>query len=209
MILANIVKGILVATVAWLPLGPVVFLCMSRTLTSGIKSGIVSGIGASLSDAFYMTVIIFGLHSVAQAMNQHEVIIRLAGGVFMTCYAIYLWRMPLETDFVGHHTTTGKYITDAISTFFVAITNPIQLITIPLIFSALGAQYSTPTEASALYIAIVATLIIIAVVLPFLVMKFRTVLVGKALVYINKIVAGILFLAGIASLVHTIEKLVI
>ena len=204
-------KGILVAIVAWLPLGPVVFLCISRTLTSGVWSGIVSGLGASLSDAFYMAVIIFGLHSINTMVGQYEVVLHILGGIFLVGYALYLWRMPFQSDALSQHHTTGEYISDAASTFFLGITNPVQLITLPLIFNALGAQYQTLGGAVALYGAVVATLVIIAIGLPMIIVRFRTFIVGKGVIlsYINKIAAGVLFLAGIASLIHTLEPLVV
>jgi threonine/homoserine/homoserine lactone efflux protein len=56
----GLVAGISVA----LPYGPVGFVIIRRFYLFGIKSGMYSAFGSSLSDAFYAIVVGFGLHRI-------------------------------------------------------------------------------------------------------------------------------------------------
>ena len=44
---AFIFKGILMGLIVSVPLGPVGVMCIQRTINRGLKSGIISGIGAA------------------------------------------------------------------------------------------------------------------------------------------------------------------
>jgi threonine/homoserine/homoserine lactone efflux protein len=43
------------------PVGPIGLLCMQRTLTSGVKVGFASGLGAASADSVYGDIGAFGL----------------------------------------------------------------------------------------------------------------------------------------------------
>ena len=49
-VLEIIVKGIVIGVVASAPMGPVGVLCIQRTLNKGRAYGLVTGVGAALSD---------------------------------------------------------------------------------------------------------------------------------------------------------------
>ena len=55
-ILDFIFKGMLIGMIASAPMGPVGVLCVQRTLNKGRWYGLVTGIGAAISDIFYAGV---------------------------------------------------------------------------------------------------------------------------------------------------------
>ena len=56
-----VIKGLFVGVVASAPTGPVGILCIQRTLRKGLPYGIVTGMGAALSDLIYALVTGFGM----------------------------------------------------------------------------------------------------------------------------------------------------
>lgn len=60
-ILDWIFKGILIGIVASAPMGPVGVLCIQRTLNKGRWYGLVTGIGATISDFIYALITGFGM----------------------------------------------------------------------------------------------------------------------------------------------------
>ncbi|OGI84126.1 hypothetical protein A2997_01365 [Candidatus Nomurabacteria bacterium RIFCSPLOWO2_01_FULL_36_10b] len=202
MVLPNIIKGILIGILIWIPLGPVVFLCINRTLTTGVRSGVLSCLGASFSDVFYIGIIVFGLHSVSLFLSANGSLIQLIGSIFMLGFAIYLWNTPVRHHIKEH--TGGKLVYDFFSTFILNITNPVPLITMPLVFGSLGVGFSMAPAALALYIAIIATLFCASIGLPFLLIKFRHLITGRTFMYMNRAAAVLLALAGGATIVRII-----
>ena len=60
-ILNIMVKGILIGVLASAPMGPVGILCIQRTLNKGRWYGLVTGVGASVSDIIYALITGFGM----------------------------------------------------------------------------------------------------------------------------------------------------
>ena len=54
-------KGIIIGLLLAAPVGPIGFLCIKRSLTKGMISGLVTGLGAATADAFYGAIAAFGL----------------------------------------------------------------------------------------------------------------------------------------------------
>ena len=52
-----VLKGLFVGVIASAPTGPVGVLCIQRTLRKGMKYGLVTGLGAALSDLFYALIL--------------------------------------------------------------------------------------------------------------------------------------------------------
>ena len=60
-LLEIIVKGVVIGIVASAPMGPVGVLCIQRTLNKGRAYGLVTGVGAALSDILYALITGYGL----------------------------------------------------------------------------------------------------------------------------------------------------
>lgn len=57
-------KGLLAGVAIAAPVGPVNVLCLRRTLSKGWKSGLVSGFGAAVADAWYGGIAAFSVRIV-------------------------------------------------------------------------------------------------------------------------------------------------
>ena len=60
-ILETVVKGLIIGIVASAPMGPVGVLCIQRTLNKGRIYGVVTGLGAAISDIIYALITGYGL----------------------------------------------------------------------------------------------------------------------------------------------------
>ncbi len=118
------------------PVGPIGVLCIRRTLFDGRASGLVSGLGAATADAIYGCIAGFGLTFISQFLVNQQVMLRIAGGMFL-CYLgikTLLARPSEQSATVNKKGLAGAYT----STFFLTVTNPMTIIFFAGIFAGLG-----------------------------------------------------------------------
>ncbi len=77
------IKGIVIGLVIAAPVGPIGFLCISRTLEYGTVIGLATALGAASADAVYGAVAAFGLMQVAEMLSDHDVALRVVGGLVL------------------------------------------------------------------------------------------------------------------------------
>lgn len=77
------IKGLVIGLVIAAPVGPIGFLCISRTLEYGTVIGLATAIGAASADAVYGAVAAFGLMQVAESLSEHDVALRVIGGAVL------------------------------------------------------------------------------------------------------------------------------
>lgn len=75
------IKGVVIGLAIAAPVGPIGFLCISRTLEHGTLIGLATGLGAASADAVYGAVAAFGLMQVAVTLSEQDTLLRLVGGV--------------------------------------------------------------------------------------------------------------------------------
>ena len=67
-----IVKGLLIGIIVSAPMGPVGVLCIQRTMHRGRNVGLVTGLGASLSDLIYAIITGAGMTLVMSFVEQEQ-----------------------------------------------------------------------------------------------------------------------------------------
>ena len=81
--LLDMLRGFLVGTCASAPIGPILILVVQKSLSMGHKAGFVSGLGASVVDTLYASIAIFALAFAQRFLDDHRVIILIAGGLVL------------------------------------------------------------------------------------------------------------------------------
>ncbi len=76
---AGLVIGFSVAA----PIGPMGLLCIQRTLTSGMRVGVCTGLGAATVNVVYGALIIAGLDKMAPVMASGGRVLSFVGGAFL------------------------------------------------------------------------------------------------------------------------------
>jgi threonine/homoserine/homoserine lactone efflux protein len=129
--------GIIIGFAIAAPVGPVGVLCAQRTITRGPVAGLVSGLGAAIADSIFGMIAAFGLSIVAEWIFEHQIWVRLVGGIFLLVLGVRILRKrpphpaasaPVNDDAVKHF----------VSTFVLTITNPITILSLAGIFAAFG-----------------------------------------------------------------------
>ncbi len=118
------------------PVGPIGLLCIRRTLAQGRTSGLVSGLGAATADAAYGAVAGFGLTAVSAFLTGEQMVLRLAGGIFL----LYLGG---KTFFSRHAATAAPagsagLVANYVSTLLLTLTNPTTILSFVAVFAGLG-----------------------------------------------------------------------
>lgn len=135
-----LINGFLFGLVLAAPVGPVGVLCVQRTLSEGRMHGLLSGLGAAVGDAIYGAVAAFGISAIQLWISDHQAGLRTAGGVVLLILAAKTLfirpRRPANPEVGQVH--TESLVQDFISTFLLAITNPITMLTFAGLFVTLG-----------------------------------------------------------------------
>ena len=88
------IKGLIVGMVASAPMGPVGVLCVQRTLNKGRIYGLVTGLGAAVSDIIYALITGLGMSFVVEFIEQPRTmyILQLIGSVLLFGFGYYTFR---------------------------------------------------------------------------------------------------------------------
>ena len=131
-----LLKGILIGIIFGVPAGAVGALCVQRTLQSGMKSGIVTGLGSSAADCFYAVVGAFGITVISDFLTRYKIPINIVGGLLILAMGIAtLLKKQSDTARPDVKTNYGAMF---LSAFSVGITNPAAVLTFLFAFSYFG-----------------------------------------------------------------------
>ena len=137
-------KGLLIGIIASAPTGPVGILGIQRTLKKGPRYGLVTGMGALLSDLFYAFIAAWGMSYVMFFMeNQQNIFwMQLIGSAMLFIFGLYMFRSNPSRYFHPHtqkkNKGKGTYFHNFITSFLVTLSNPLILI----LFLALFARFA-------------------------------------------------------------------
>lgn len=128
-----IIQGVLIGFVVAVPVGPLGLLCFNRALAMGAICGLFSGLGVASADALAASLVALGISFVPSFFTEHQVLLRLAGGVFL-CYLG--WKIygtkPKEQPGLGK---VNGLVNAYATTFFLAISNPATILSFIAIFA--------------------------------------------------------------------------
>lgn len=134
--LITLFKGILIGIIISAPLGPVGALCLRETLYGGQREGMLTGIGATLSDVLYGFLVYLGVGLVLDFVAQHDASLRLLGGIIILVFGFLLYRKAQTGEIKQSPTKRLSRLhgfRKVVTAFFVTIANPfIMLLILPL-----------------------------------------------------------------------------
>ena len=131
-----LLKGILIGLIFGIPAGAVGALCVQRTLQSGMKSGIITGLGSSAADCFYAVVGAFGITIISDFLTRFKIPINIVGGLLIL--AMGIGTLLKKQSSVSNGETKTNYGAMFFSAFSVGITNPASVLTFLFAFSYFG-----------------------------------------------------------------------
>ena len=118
------------------PGGPVGLLCIRRTLSRGMLSGFLSGMGAAVADAIYASVAAFGVTVISSTLARYSNVLEIVGGLLLCVLGIHA--IVSHRAVKEHEITAQNMVQTFFSTLVLTLTNPATIIGYAALFSALG-----------------------------------------------------------------------
>jgi len=131
------------------PVGPIGLLCIQRTLQSGRRIGLATGLGAASADAMYGIVAAFGLSAIAVFLSNQRLWLGLMGGLFLCWLGWQTWRAAppslavRDNALVASGTVSNPVANNDVwaaygTTFVLTLTNPMTIFSFMAVFAGLG-----------------------------------------------------------------------
>lgn len=131
-----LLRGILIGLVFGLPVGAVGAMTIERTLSHGVKAGLLTGLGSSVADCIYAIIGAFGITLVSDFLLEYQLVIHLIGGIFLLIIGVRLFLKQAETALPNPSAIGGIKL--FLSSFAIGITNPTAILTFLFAFSYFG-----------------------------------------------------------------------
>lgn len=142
--LMDMLKGFLVGICASAPIGPIAILVVQKSLSMGHKAGFVSGLGASVVDTLYASIAIFALAFAQRFLEDHRVIILIAGGVVLAVLGLSMaLKDPFRKMKSDGTTVSPKDFGKAV---MMALSNPGAIFVMLALFAFFGIANKSPHD---------------------------------------------------------------
>ena len=130
-----IIKGMVIGIVASAPMGPVGVLCVQRTLNKGRAYGLVTGVGAALSDILYALLTGYGLSFLYVILDNRTALfwMQIIGASIMFIFGLHTYRTNPMKNTRNVSRNKSSLLQNGVTGFFITLSNP----TIILLFLGL------------------------------------------------------------------------
>lgn len=135
-----IFKGVLIGIVASAPMGPVGILCVQRALNKGRIYGLVTGLGAALSDIIYALITGYGLSFIYDFINNRTALfwLQLIGAVLMFIFGVHTFRSNPSKNTHKVSRNKSSLVHNGVTGFFLAFSNPLLVLLFLALFTPLN-----------------------------------------------------------------------
>ncbi|MEO3946706.1 LysE family translocator [Gorillibacterium sp. CAU 1737] len=134
-----LIKGWLLGFTIAAPVGPIGLLCIRKTLTSGMKAGLMSGLGAATADALYGMAAGLGLSALTAFLLDYQMLLQTAGGLFLCYLGIKPFWRSSAPEWKGQEPSPEKgLLYSYLTTWLLTLSNPLTILAFLGVFSASG-----------------------------------------------------------------------
>lgn len=135
-------KGFIIGFIASAPTGPIGILGIQRTLKNGPKYGLITGIGAVLSDIIYGLITALGMSFVMDFMTNDNNIfwMEIIGSTMLFVFGLYMFRSNPSKYFhpIQLNNNKSSYLHHFFTSLLLTLSNPLIII----LFIALFARFA-------------------------------------------------------------------
>lgn len=142
MFLTLIAKGIIIGLLVSIPLGPIGVLVIQRTVNKSRTAGLLSGMGAALSDTLYAIIAGFSLTFVIDFIRENEILFQAIGALVVLALGIHIFFKNPVTDLRRNKLKGNTHFQDIISSFLVTFSNPLTVFVFLAVFTSSGVAIS-------------------------------------------------------------------
>lgn len=133
-----IAKGMLIGLLVSVPLGPIGVLVVQRTVNKSRAAGLLSGMGAALSDTLYAVIAGFSLTYIVDFIREYEMLFQSVGALVVLGLGIHIFFKDPVSDLQRNRLRGNTHFKDLISTFLVTFSNPLSVFVFLAIFTSSG-----------------------------------------------------------------------
>lgn len=132
--------------VAAIPVGPILIMVIQRTLCSGRRAGLMTGVGSALADALYAAAALFALSLVGGFLEENQAWLLLGGAVIIGFVGVGIIRRRVSLEADKSSSSSLPPLKFALQSFGSVLTNPAALAVMMalLAFFKLDAASSAP-----------------------------------------------------------------
>ena len=201
MLVESIVKGFIVGIGASIPLGPLGVMCVQKTLSKGRISGIVTGLGASITDTIFATFAIVSLALIQDFVRDNEISVLFFGGLAVIAIGLKIF-LTNPVKQIRRSKGGKKLLEDFISAIIMTITNPGAVFLILGLFAFVGLNVDSSSSGDVIFAALLGVFlganawwIILSTSINIFRNKFRL----KQLLLINRVAGIVIMVLGFFS----------
>lgn len=196
-------KGMLLGLSIAAPVGPISIICIKKTLASGLKVGLYSGLGAATADGVYGLIAGFGLIGLSDFLLQFKGVFHFLGALFI-CYLGVKFMRPGGQIQIQEPCDKQSPLSSYIVTFLLTLSNPMTIVLFISIFGASGVLFSqtasnVPLLVGGVFIGSMIWWLFLVGIVAFVKVS---VLKTRRLALINKLSGLVLICFGVSSLFH-------
>lgn len=205
-----LIKGFIVGIGASIPLGPLGVLCVQKTLGDGRNSGLITGLGASVSDTFYAAISLMGLAFIQNLIDENIDWVMLFGGLIIMYIGLKIYLTnPIKQ--IKQKNKNKKHVEDFFEALVMTITNPGAIFLILGLFAAVGINVGENVSKGAMFATLWGVFAGSATwwfTLSTTINIFRKRFRIKQLTMINKISGIVIFVLGLISMFNGAFELI-
>lgn len=138
MFLTLIAKGILIGLLVSIPLGPIGVLVIQRTVNKSRIAGLLTGLGATLSDTLYAVIAGFSLTFVIDFIRENEILFQTIGSLVLLGMGIHIFFKNPITDLRRNRLRGNTHFKDIVSSFLLTFSNPLSIFVFLAVFASSG-----------------------------------------------------------------------
>ena len=199
------VKGLLIGMLASAPMGPVGVLCIQRTLNKGRQYGLMTGLGAAISDLVYALATGFGMSFVVEFIEQPQTMywLQLIGSVMLFGFGLYTFRTKPQLRPASPNKGTRTH--NMVTSFLVTFSNPLIIFLFMALFARFTFVVPSHVGQQALgYLSIFLGAMLWWYGLTYIVDKLRTSFDIERIGLINRIIGTIVMTMSVLGLLSTL-----
>lgn len=200
----TIYKGFIIGVIVSAPMGPIGILCVQRTLNRGRMHGLVTGMGAMVSDLIYASITLIGMGFVHNILEANEQLLQYVGSLVIILFGIGIFfTNPLKILKPTTSAPETRYNHDFITAFFLTLSN----VAIVFLFISLFARFNySPLDTNWFTFSVGLISIGLGALawwffITTYVSKLKRYFNRQSLKFFNRIVGSILILLGVLGIV--------
>ena len=203
-----IAKGMLIGLLVSVPLGPIGVLVVQRTVNKSRVAGLLSGMGAALSDTLYAVIAGFSLTYIVDFIREYEMLFQSLGALVVLGLGIHIFFKDPVSDLQRNRLRGNTHFKDLISTFLVTFSNPLSVFVFLAIFTSSGVamHLEQPYHSFFVILGIFTGALVWWFSLSGLVSLFRHKISLRVLWWINKTAGVLIVLFVLATVFVVVQK---